>query len=125
VAALTQQRDGHPPENSGGPRDQDAHSAHVNDIARGRVGRRSDLRCQHPYQEATLSRSRTVRQANEPQQRCQTRSAVHAHLAVAEVRLALLMMRPANGRLAHTTSSSHFRPAIRFARHVRFPSLHF
>jgi hypothetical protein len=37
MAALTQQRDGHPPENSRGPRDQDAHAAHVNDIARGRV----------------------------------------------------------------------------------------
>jgi hypothetical protein len=37
MAALTQQSDGHPPENSRGPRDQDAHAAHVNDTAHGRI----------------------------------------------------------------------------------------
>jgi hypothetical protein len=40
MAALTQQWDGQPPENSRGPRDQDAHAADVNDTARGRVGAR-------------------------------------------------------------------------------------
>jgi hypothetical protein len=49
MAALTEQWGGHPPENSRGPRDQDAHAADVNDAAHGRVGRGSDSRCQHLY----------------------------------------------------------------------------
>jgi hypothetical protein len=37
IAALVQQWDDHPPENSRGARDQDAHAAHVNDTAHGRI----------------------------------------------------------------------------------------
>jgi hypothetical protein len=45
MAALSQQWDGHPPENSRGPCEQDVHAAHVNDTAHGRVGRGKDSRC--------------------------------------------------------------------------------
>jgi hypothetical protein len=52
------------PENSRGPRDQDAHAAHVNDTAHGRMGRGSDSRCQHRYQAGNQGKAGVARQAS-------------------------------------------------------------